>query len=216
MKTAIIIGSTGLVGSRLLSLAATGSNFEKIYAIARNRPDSLPEKVGFIDFDAGRYSIPPGVDCAFCCLGTTMKKAGSKEAFLKVDLEMVTNFASKCKAAGIERLAVVSSVGASAKSANFYLQTKGRMELQIENIDFQRLVIVRPSLLLGERNEKRTGEDVGKIINKLLGFLMVGKMRRYRGIDAEKVAKAMITLIMKGEGKTLAESEELEKIASAF
>ena len=216
MKTAIIIGSTGLVGSKLLNLAAADSSFEKIYSISRTRPENLPGKVEFIDFNYGNYRVPARVDFAFCCLGTTMKKAGSKEAFLKVDLEMVGDFAQKCKTAGIERMAVVSSIGANAKSSNFYLQTKGRMEEQMKKYGFKRLVIVRPSLLLGERNEKRTGEDFGKIFNSLLGFLMVGPMRKYRGIDAEKVARAMINLIGEGKGNTLAESDELEKIASGI
>ncbi len=216
MKTAKIIGSTGLVGSKLCSLVAADNRFEKIYAVSRKPPENLTAKVSFVDFDSGNYNIPACVDFAFCCLGTTMKKAGSREEFLKVDLKMVADFARKCKAAGIERLAVVSSIGANAKSSNFYLQTKGRMEEELKNLEFKRLVIARPSLLLGDRNEKRLGEDIGKTINKLLGFLMVGKIRKYRGIEAEKVAKAMIKLVGEGEGISITESDELERIANGM
>jgi len=216
MKTALIIGSTGLVGSKLLTLANARSDFKKLFAIARKKPDHLPKNVEFVDFDSGNYSIPANVDLAFCCLGTTIKKAGTQEEFLKVDLQMVVDFAKKCKTAGIERLAVVSSIGANAKSSNFYLQTKGMMEEELKRLDFKRLVIARPSLLLGDRNEKRLGEDIGKIFNKLFGFLMVGKIRKYRGIDAEKVAKAMILLIAKGERITITESDELERIANGM
>ena len=194
MKTSIIIGSTGLIGSNLHEILSNNSEHSKAYLVSRSVPSNLNDKSTHIPFENGDYSIPPNVKYAYCCLGTTMKKAGSKEAFLKVDLDMVVDFATKAKAAGINRFAVVSSIGASAKSKNFYLNTKGRVEEQLKEIGFERLVILRPSLLLGKRNEKRFGEDMGRVLYSVFKFLFIGPLKKYRGIQASDVAKAMIAL----------------------
>ncbi len=214
MKKVIISGATGLTGSKLLELLSKDDNYEVVYAISRKQPDNFPSKAVHIPFDDGDYEIPTGCDEAYCCLGTTIKKAGSKEAFLKVDLEMVVAFASKAKKAGIKKLAVVSSVGANPKASNFYLKTKGRMEESLKNDGFDRLVIVRPSLLLGKRNETRPAEDFGKVIFSVLGFLMVGPLRKYQGIKAQDVAKAMAVLMKKNNGVEIVESDKLKLISS--
>ncbi|MBE0639805.1 MAG: oxidoreductase [Bacteroidales bacterium] len=216
MKTAIIIGSTGLVGSRLLNILAQDKRYSAVYSISRNKPHDLPEKATHIPFEGGNYDIPHTCDVAFCCLGTTMKKAGSKEAFLTVDFGMVVDFARKAKVTGINHLAVVSSIGANAGSSNFYLGTKGRVEEQLKQVGFERLVIVRPSLLLGKRSEKRFGEDMGKVFYSLFKFVLVGPLRKYRGIDAGDVAKAMIVLADKGEGTVVAESNELVVLSGQY
>lgn len=216
MKTAIIIGSTGLVGSRLLTVLSQDRRYSTVYSISRIKPLDLPEKATHIPFEEGNYAIPLSCDVAFCCLGTTMKKAGSKEAFLKVDFEMVIDFAKKAKAAGIKHLAVVSSISANPGSSNFYLGTKGKVEEQLKQVGFERLVIVRPSLLLGKRSEKRFGEDMGKIFYSLFKFMLVGPLRKYRGIDAGDVAKAMIVLAEQGEGLVEVESNELVLLSGKY
>lgn len=213
MKTAIIIGSTGLVGHQLLGLLSYSDRYTTIFSISRTKPDDLPDNVIHIPFNSGDYVVPAPCDAAFCCLGTTMKKAGSKEAFLKVDLEMVSQFAKKVIEAGARRFAVVSSIGANPDSSGFYLKTKGQMEEQLKKNSFERLVIVRPSLLLGKRNEQRFGEDIGKMLFSLFRFVFVGSLRKYRGISAEDVAKAMMVLAEEGVGTTVAESDMLVAIA---
>jgi uncharacterized protein YbjT (DUF2867 family) len=142
-----------------------------------------------------------------------MKKAGSKQAFLKVDLDMVVDFATKAKAAGINRFAVVSSIGADTKSKNFYLNTKGKVEEQLKEVGFERLVIVRPSLLLGKRNEKRFGEDMGRVLYSVFKFLFIGPLKKYRGIQASDVAKAMVVLAEHGLGTAIVESNILQQLS---
>lgn len=216
MKTAIVIGSTGLVGSRLLELLSANKSYATIFSISRNKPSDLPQKVTHIPFNSGKYAIPPGCDIAFCSLGTTRKKAGSKEAFQKVDLEMVVDFANITFEAGTNRLAVVSSIGADPDASNFYLKTKGTAEEQLKSVGFKRLVIVRPSLLLGKRNERRFGEGVGIALDAVLKFILVGSLRKYRGIQANDVAKAMIRLAETGDGTSVVESDKLVGIATAY
>jgi uncharacterized protein YbjT (DUF2867 family) len=216
MKTAIIIGSTGLIGSHLLAILTQDRRYEKIYSISRKPPAQMPATAIHIPFDDGNYAIPPACDVAFCCLGTTMKKAGSKAAFVKVDLELVAAFAQKTKNAGVNRLAVVSSIGADAGSSNFYLKTKGQAEAQVKKAGFERLVIVRPSLLLGNRQEKRLGEDIGKFLYSAFSFAFVGPLRKYRGIHAAEVAKAMIALAENGTGTVIAQSDVLPGMSKAY
>jgi uncharacterized protein YbjT (DUF2867 family) len=216
MKTAIVIGSTGLVGSALVELLSQNKGYSTIYSISRNKPPNLPEKVTHIPFNSGNYAIPPDCDVAFCALGTTRKKAGSKEAFLKVDLDMVLAFATKSIDAGVTRIAVVSSIGADSDASNFYLKTKGQAEEELKSIGFERLVIVRPSLLLGKRSERRFGEDVGKALDAVLKFILVGRLRKYRGIQATDVAKAMIRLAETGNGTSIIESDKLFGIARSY
>ncbi len=216
MRTSIIIGSTGLIGSKLHEILRNNPSHEKVYLVARSKPTNVDEKSIHLPFDNGNYSIPSDVDTAFCCLGTTMKKAGSKEAFLKVDLDMVLDFAKKAKETGIKRLAVVSSIGANPTSSNFYLRTKGQAEEELKKIGFERLVIVRPSLLLGKRDEKRIAEDIGKVLYYMFRFLFIGPLRKYRGILDEDVAKAMIVLVEQGEGTLIAESSALKLFSKEY
>jgi uncharacterized protein YbjT (DUF2867 family) len=216
MKTAIIIGTTGLVGSNLLDVLAQDRRFGKIYSISRKQPEQFPSKAIHIPFDDGNYVVPPACDVAFCCLGTTMKKAGSKAAFSKVDLEVVVEFAQKTKNAGVSRLAVVSAISADSGSSNFYLKVKGQAEEQVKKAGFNRLVIVRPSLLLGNRNETRVAEDAGKFLFKIFSFAFVGPLRKYRGIHAANVAKAMIALAENGTGTVIAQSDALPGMSKAY
>ncbi|PKP39053.1 MAG: oxidoreductase [Bacteroidetes bacterium HGW-Bacteroidetes-15] len=216
MKTSIIIGSTGLIGTKLHEILSNNSDQGKLYLVSRSVPNNLSDKSAHIPLENGNYSIPSDVNYAFCCLGTTMSKAGSKEAFLKVDLNMVVDFAKKAKEAGINRFALVSSIGANPKSSNFYLRTKGQAEEELKKIGFERLVIVRPSLLLGKRNEKRVGEDIGKALYYIFRFLFIGPLRKYRGIMDEDVAKAMIVLVEQGQGTIIAESNALKLFSKEY
>ncbi|MDD2197937.1 MAG: NAD(P)H-binding protein [Bacteroidales bacterium] len=216
MIKAAIIGATGLVGSNLLDLLINNDEHEKISIITRTVPKGLSQKVEHIPLNEGHYTFPANIDTAYCCLGTTIKKAGSKEAFLEVDLELVVDFANKAKEAGVKRFAVVSSIGANAKSKNFYLNTKGKVEEQLKAIGFKRLVIVQPSLLLGKRNEKRFGEDMGKVLYSVFKFIFIGPLKKYRGIQALDVAKAMIVLAEQGMGTITVESNVLQDFSKKY
>ncbi len=193
--TAIVAGATGLVGEQLLIQLLADPAYEKVITIMR-KPlamfnDKLEQRV--IEFD----SLPGALeglkaDHGFCCLGTTIKAAGSKERQYMIDHDYVVSFAAGCHAAGVARFAVVSSVGANAKSSNFYLRTKGEMEQDLQKIQFTGLFILQPSFLLGVRKEFRTGEKTAIAVMKVLDPLMIGNLKKYRGIQAASVAASMV------------------------
>jgi uncharacterized protein YbjT (DUF2867 family) len=195
-NTAIITGATGLVGSELLNQLLSDVNYERIIAVVRKpleiEHEKLVQKV--IDFEKLTLSLE-GIKAnhAFCCLGTTIRKAGSKEVQYHIDHDYVIDFANVCCASGISRFAVVSSSGADNKSGNFYLRTKGEMEEDLKKLPFEGLYILRPSILMGKRKEFRFGEIIAKAVVKTVNPLMVGRLRRFRGIYASCVANGMIS-----------------------
>lgn len=215
-RKAAVFGSTGLVGYNLLHVLDENRNYHEIVAYRRNLNQSNPfQKVRYVELGAN-ISIEPDTNDVFICLGTTMKKAGSKEAFKAVDLDMVIEIAHKAYQAGVKRIIAISSIGANQSSRNFYLRTKGQMEEELKKFDFELVAIVRPSILLGKRNEYRLGESIGIWLFRAFRFIFVGPLRRYRGIDAGDVAKAMVQLALTAKGKVTVESEVLKQIADVY
>ncbi len=194
MKTALIAGSTGLIGQSLLRILLDSTEYEKVIALVR-RPLSiehpkLNEQV--IDFDnLSDLKSSNSIDDVFCCIGTTIKTAGSQEAFSKVDLSYVIELAEWAKHYNCKLFSVVSSVGAKPNTSNFYLRTKGQMEDAILQLDIPGVHIFRPSLLLGKRNEFRLAEKIFEKLMFVLNPLMIGDLRKYRAIKASDVAQAM-------------------------
>ncbi len=194
-KIALVLGATGLVGQELIELLTTDSLYHSIIIINRrevgyNHP-KIQERVidfSFIDSEIKQINATD----VFCCIGTTIKKAGSKDAFRKVDYEIPVSFGRIAERSNVESYTVISSMGANAASNNFYSSVKGEMENQLLPLIIPNLTILRPSLLLGDRDESRFGEDVAKSIFSVLGFLMVGPLKKYKPIHAKQVAKAMI------------------------
>lgn len=129
-----------------------------------------------------------------CCLGTTLKAAGSRKAFEAVDLELVIQLARLAYQHGARHAVVMSSVGASPRSRSFYLQVKGRMEEALQRVGFERIDILRPSLLLGLRSQPRAGEQLGQRLAHLYNAVLIGPLRGYRAIPAQTVAKALVEL----------------------
>lgn len=193
-KTAIIIGSTGLTGSHLLRKLLSGDVYDKVICFVRNGSKiSHPKLVQHIvDFDnpESYQDLIEGNDM-FCCLGTTIKKAGSQEAFEKVDLLYPIQFAKAAVAKGVKQFSIISSIGANPQSQNFYLRTKGKCEESLRTLSFQSTSIFRPSLLLGNRKEFRLGEKIGEYLMKILSVFLVGKLKKYRPIKSKDVADAM-------------------------
>lgn len=191
---AAIAGATGLVGSRLLPLLL--KEYDRVAALTR-RPlaVSAPHLVE-VPFGA---PLEGPVAAAFCCLGTTIRKAGSQEAFREVDFDAVVKFARAAREAGATRFALVSSVGADAKSSNFYLRVKGEGEDAICALGFQSVCIARPSFLLGERAENRTGERIGISVAKAVSFVFSGPLSKYHAVDADLVAQAMVRCVRTGK-----------------
>lgn len=193
-KTAIILGSTGLVGSYLMDLLLSGDEYELVISFVRKATGlSHPKlKEYVIDFDKSEYykELIKGDDL-FCCLGTTIKKAGSQEAFSKVDLIYPITFGNLAKENGLKKYLLISSIGANAKSSAFYLNVKGQCEEQLKKIGLPSVFIFRPSLLLGKRQEFRLGEIFAQYLMKIFSFLMIGRFRKYKPIQSYYVAEAM-------------------------
>lgn len=195
-KSAVVFGATGLVGSEVLKELLNRPEYTKVTAVVRKPfPLSHPSLEFFIISDFSKLSqtaLNLSADEYYCCVGTTIGAAGSKENFRLVDLNIPEQIALLAQKLAVPYMAIVSSIGANEKSSNFYLHTKGEMERRVQDIYRGNLKIVRPSLLVGKRKEFRFGESVAIIFMKLLGWTFVGPLRKYRGITAKQVALSMI------------------------
>lgn len=204
-RIAVVLGATGLVGEAVTRELLAGE-WTEVRVLVRRRlalTDSRLKQI-IVDWEQlGQYKEQfAGAYAVFCCLGTTIKKAGSQEQFERVDLKYPLEAAALAKAGGVKQFLVVSSMGANAKSGNFYIRTKGRAEDGLAAAGFHGLHIFRPSLLLGERTEFRLGERAGAVVMKALDFAMTGKLARYRAIPGAKVAKAMVNIALADTGGT--------------
>lgn len=210
MKTALIAGATGLIGKELVQKMLQSNQYNCIYLISRKPCGMVNEKIQEIVIDFGQMeqiNLEIQVDEAFCTLGTTMKQAGSREKFRKVDLEYVLSFAKLAKTFGASKFLVIISMGANPKSTVFYNRIKGLTEEGLKNFGFKHLVILRPSLLLGKRPEPRFAERMGAIVMKAFRFLIPDN---YKAIEAARVAEKMLELAGNAnEGVTVIESGEM-------
>jgi len=211
---AVLIGSTGLVGEHLLKLLNEDKRFTAVTALVRKPGVIKSQKINYqiFDFDNMDGALLNG-DVLFCSLGTTLKKAGSKEAQYKIDLTYNFEAAKLAKQNGIACLAHVSSIGADSQSSNFYLRVKGELEEKLKALAFEKTIIVRPSFILGNRKEFRMGEKIGIFVMKGLSFLMQGPLKKYRGIHAQQIAKCMIeeTCLKTNAGFNIIESDKMQK-----
>ncbi len=196
-KTAAVFGATGLIGQSLLRLLISEERYSKVIAPTRNPLQMRLGKVENPQFsfssDLGlRISGATDIDDAFCCLGSTISKAGSQEKFAEIDLHAVVACAKWTLERGAKHFLVVSSMGASAQSSVFYNRTKGQMEDALKTLGFQRLSIFRPSLLLGEREDSRPLEKFSQAVAPFVNPFLKGSLRHYRAISSEVVAAAML------------------------
>lgn len=209
---ALVIGSTGLIGRQLLKLLLQDNTYLEVKAISRKPLDSSHAKLEnlLVDFDnLADYGSKLNADVVFCCLGTTMKDAGSKEAFKKVDYDYPLLVARVAKASGASAYLLVSALGANRNSSIYYNQIKGEIEAAVEGVGFETYHIFRPSLLLGDRPQKRVGEAAAKAVYKFLGFLIPAK---YKAIESIKVARAMLFYGKQlAKGKFIHESGEMQQ-----
>ncbi len=208
MSQILIAGASGLIGRELLRQLAPAHSLTLLCRKAgapRPRHHWLPA-----DFEQlADLDLPSPVDIAFCCLGTTRKQAGSDDAFRRVDHDYVLAFAQLARRHGCQRLIVVSSLGANPRSPALYPRTKGQMEQALLAQSWPRLAIVRPAMLLGNRQPPRRSEQFFQALYPLLRPLLIGKLRRWRAIDASQVAHAMIVLSQQEHGIDLVENERL-------
>lgn len=194
MAKIILAGASGLIGGRV---AQSLGDFE-LHVVVRRQIEGLPLTV--VQHVAEPSEWPALVtalkpDIAISCLGSTIRKAGSKAAFSAIDLDLSLAFAEAAKRGAARQMISVSSVGANASASNFYLSTKGKAEQGLRMIGFDRLDIMRPGLLRGNRSEHRAGESFAILISPFADALMHGPLRRYRSIDSAVVAKAIANLV---------------------
>ena len=215
-RTAILFGATGLIGNLLLDELIQSDEYAEIKIFVRQPIEISHEKikefaVDFSNLDSFLNHVSG--DDIFICLGTTIKKAGSIKKMEEIDRDLPAKLASAAIANGVKRIAVVSSLGADPRSNNYYLRIKGEMEQEILKLKFQNTAILRPSMLLGERKEKRAGETAGKFVMTVFNPILIGKMKKYRAIHGRDVAKAMVMILQKDQIKNIYESDELQRLA---
>ncbi|MBS0027889.1 oxidoreductase [Chitinophaga sp. 22321] len=218
-KTAIVIGATGLTGTHLVAALLKDPYFSKVKVLVRKpwahaRPGL--ESI-IVDFD-DRESLAAALqgDVLFCCIGTTIRKAGSQENFREVDYGIPVKCAEIAHEQGVAQFALMSSIGADPHSRNFYLRTKGETEEAVQSSGFSGVYIFRPSVLIGPRNEFRLGEWLGKYLIQLFYFLLQGRWKKYRAIKAATVANAMIAATKHADtGVSIFESDAIQSMGAS-
>jgi len=202
MKTALIAGASGLVGRSLLDQLLASDEYDRVVSLGRRQlplehPKLRQEIVDFAALEGAGLELTG--DDAYCCLGTTIRQAGSPADFRAVDHAAVLAYAWAVRRRGARRFFLVSALGADARSRVFYNRVKGETEEALQVLDFETLAIFRPSLLLGARSRPRLGERVAAVLLWLADPLLLGPLRKYRSIRADVVARAMLRCSF-GEG----------------
>lgn len=215
-KTALVAGATGLIGREILQFLLNADEYDKVTAIVRRSMEidhpKLNERI--VDFDQlDQYQEVFAADDVFCCLGTTIKKAKTKDAMWKIDVDYPVAIARLASSQGAKKFLLVSSMNANPKSPIFYSKMKGRLEEEIKQIPFVTTAIFRPSLLLGERDEFRLGERSAAAIFTMVPFLFAGPFRKYKAIQGRTVASAMYQVAqMDAKGLTIYPSEKIHDL----
>jgi uncharacterized protein YbjT (DUF2867 family) len=218
-KSALLVGASGLVGGHCLQFLLEESSYARVVVLVRKPLSITHDKliqyvVDFSELDTlGEYFT---TDDVYCCLGTTIKKAGAQEAFRKVDFDYPIKIAALTQHLGANQFLIVTSLGADPHSRIFYNRVKGEVEEAIGKISFPTINIFRPSLLLGDRTEHRTGEKAGAFIMSGLKYMMVGPFRKYRPIQSRDVAKVMVQIAQKNlKSVNIFESMQIQEIADS-
>ena len=216
MKTALVFGSSGLVGSHLVRLMNKNSNYEKIKLFVRSTSEIKTSKIEIINTDFKNLSNHKedinGDDCFFC-IGTTKKNTPDKDEYRRIEYDIPVEIAKIAKSNSINSFFYVSSGFANPKSSGAYLKNKGQVEEELIKLNFSILGIMRPSFLVGNRKEKRPGEEVGIFFFKIFSPLLLGPLKKMRPIQSEKVAKVMIKVANENLKKTIFESNEIAELA---
>ena len=217
-RRALIAGATGLTGSRLLGLLLASQQYASVHALLRRplpdaqRPGSgaAAERlvVHVTDFASpGRGTDLPAVDDVYLCLGTTMRAAGSRQAFRRIDFDATVALARLARRRGASRCALVSALGADASSRFFYCRVKGETEAALAALGYASLTVLRPSLIDGERAERRTGERLALAIARPLAPVLPA---RWRPVSADAIARCMLAAVLRGEpGLRVLESDRI-------
>ena len=196
-KSAIILGATGLTGSYVLKKLLNNSNYTEIIVFSRRPLDIEDQKLKVIECDLLNLEEQKDLfkaDEVYVCIGTTNNKTPNKKIYREIDFGIPVTTAQLCRENRIDNLIVMSSLGANSKSSVFYTKTKGEMEESVLEMEIQNTYLLRPAMIMGPRKEKRMGEALGKMITFLINPLLVGSLKKYKGIHTETIAQAMINL----------------------
>lgn len=215
---ALLLGYSGVTGSALLTELVKSDKVNQIICLGRKAPAYDHHKVTWVCSDlskmADHLDVFAGVSRVYCCLGTTMAKAGSKEAFRKVDYNMVVDAGIVAAQAGVASFSVVSAIGAQAQSMFYYNRVKGEMEQALQQAGLKRLSIYQPGLIVAQRSEHRTGESLAIRLYPLIEWFLPVK---YRSIKAVTIARAMLLNSIKNdEGTELLQNGEMEVLSKSL
>tara|TARA_B100000965_G_scaffold319309_1_gene280186 strand:- start:38 stop:697 length:660 start_codon:yes stop_codon:yes gene_type:complete len=217
MKTALIFGSSGLIGSQLLELIVNSNKYSNIKLFVRTELSNSNSKVEIIKTDFNNLENHKksiiGDDCFFC-IGTTRKNTPDKNEYIRIEYNLPIEVAKISKENLVNSFTYVSSLGANPNASSLYLKNKGQAEEDLKKLNFSKLSIVRPSILLGDRKENRIGEKIGIFVMKTLSPLFFGKFKKYKPIKVEYVAKTILHVAQKDYQKTIFESDEIMEIGS--
>ena len=217
MKTALLFGSSGLIGGHLTKQLIENSSYSKVKLFVRSDPKISDPKIEIIKTDFNNLQNHKdeitGDDCFFC-IGTTKQNAPDKDEYRRIEYNIPVEIAKIAKSNSIKSFLYVSSGFADPKSSGAYLKNKGDVEEELKSLYFLKLGIMRPSFLIGDRKEKRIGEKIGIFIFKLISPFFLGPLKKMKPINSEKVAKAMIKIANENLGKTILESDEIVEISS--
>ena len=218
MKTALVFGSSGLIGGHLLNQLINDTNYNKIKIFVRSEPENNDPKVEIIKTDFNNLENHKedikGDDCFFC-IGTTKQNSPDKNEYRRVELEVPKQIAQIAKSNLVNSFVFVSSGYADPKSSGDYLRFKGEVEEELKRLNFPKLGIMRPSFLLGDRKEKRIGEKIGIFVFKLLSPLFVGPLKKMKPIHSATVAKSMIAISQNDISKIIFESDEIADLSNS-
>ncbi|ADV48585.1 nucleoside-diphosphate-sugar epimerase [Cellulophaga algicola DSM 14237] len=214
-KTAIILGATGLTGGLLLDYLLKDDRYQKIKLFSRSsvgisHPKIEEHLIDLLSLEEHKEDFM--ADEVFCCIGTTKKKTPDNETYKKIDYGIPVTAAKVAKSNEVNTFIVISALGASAKSTVFYNTVKGEMEDAVLAQKFPRTFILQPSLIGGERTEKRTGEWIFKKVMKVLNMVLIGSLKKYRTIAPETIAAAMIWLANNDYSQTIIESDKIKAL----
>jgi uncharacterized protein YbjT (DUF2867 family) len=218
-RSALVLGATGLVGGLCLELLLADGGWTRVTALVRRPTGRTHPRLAEVvaDFDRMEEQADAlAVTDVFCCLGSTIAKAGSQAAFYRVDHDYPVAAAKLARERGARRFLLVTALGGNPRSRVFYNRVKGEVERDVAAVGFEGLAILRPSLILGDRAERRPAERLAQALAPLAAPLLLGPLRKYRAIRAQSVAAAMVRLAKEGfRGVRVLESDEVERVGGA-
>mgnify|MGYP005988490317 FL=1 len=218
-KTALVIGATGLTGTALVKLLIADTDFESVKIFGRKSTNLIHPKITeyIVDlFNPLSFENDFTGDVAFCCIGTTAKKTPDKDLYRQIDFGIPVTTTQLCKKNNIPQLLIISALGANKESTVFYNRIKGKMEEAVLSQELEKLHLLQPSLIEGNRNEFRLGEKIASIVMSIGKLFLLGSLKKYQPIQAIQIARAMVYLSKHPFVTTRIESDEIKKLSDAY